>query len=103
MCVGLLLGDASAELVRESSVPSRLYTWRVSSGEEGVCASRRPLGVNGACCRMLGLRIEGSREEGPAEGGEDGRREDIIKSAVYVCIGYSWRKEVLVLWMHWRD
>jgi hypothetical protein len=52
----------------------------VSSGEEpSVCASRRPLGVRGACCRMLGLRIEGSREEGLAEGGEDGRRDDMLE------------------------
>ena len=62
----------------------------VSSGEPAtVWASRRPLGVIGACCRILGLRIEGSRDAVP-EGGEEGRREVMVDYCrVSVCIGFG--------------
>jgi hypothetical protein len=76
-CVGCVLGEVSEELGAYSSPPCR-----VSSGDlERVCASRRPLGCRGWCCRILGDRTErtdGSREEDPGGGDVGDREEDMV-------------------------
>ena len=60
---------------------------RLSSGEPAiVCASRRPLGVRGACCCAIDWeRMEGVWEE-LAEGGDVGRREDMMDEGE--CLAY---------------
>jgi hypothetical protein len=87
MCVGCVRGEGSAELGRESDMATSILLL-VSSGEPAtVCASRRLLGCVGACWRMLGDRIVGSRGGCPVtEGGDEGREGGIFERGAIYCV-----------------
>jgi len=76
-CAGKVFGEVSELLGAASTVIPAVS--RVSSGEPTiVCASRKPLGVIGACWLALWLATEGFREWLLERSGEDGRREDML-------------------------